>query len=80
MRSKSKMFVMYGFRLDDEDDTAYFGESNKIVTELAAARRFFSKPRKGQKGFGTPEQWLEFINSAPDLNQGYRFHLVPVTL
>ena len=47
MRSKSKTFVMYGFRLDDEDDTAYFGESNKIVTELAAARRFFSKPRKG---------------------------------
>ena len=80
MSSKNKTYVMYGYHLQNEDDTAYFGERNKIVTEVEAARRFYSKPRKRQKGFGSPRQWLDFINSDSDLNQGYKFHLVAVLL
>ena len=80
MSSEAKTYVMYGYHLQNEDDTAYFGERNKIVTEIEAARRFYSRPRKRQKGFGSPQQWLDFINSDPDLNQGYKFHLVSVLL
>lgn len=70
---------MYGFKLSDIDMTAYFGEDLKIVTDIAIARRFPSKKRRGQKGFGTPEQWLNFINSDSSINQGYKFHLVSVS-
>lgn len=51
----SKTYVMYGYSLHNEDDTAYYGERNKIVTDIDAAKRFYSKPRKRQKGFGTPQ-------------------------
>ena len=76
----SKTYVMYGYSLHNEDDTAYYGERNKIVTDIDAAKRFYSKPRKGQKGFGTPRQWLALVNDDPDLSQGYKFHLVAVVV
>jgi len=74
----NKIYVMYGYKLSDEDMTAYFGEDLQLVTELSAARRFPSKKARGQKSFGTPQQWVNLINEDSELNQGYKFHLVLV--
>jgi len=64
---------MYGFKLSDIDMTAYFGEDLKLVEDMTLARRF-----KSTKKSGSPQDWLNLINNDPDLNQGYKFHLVPV--
>lgn len=59
----------------DEDPKAK--TTYKIVDRLEA-KRFPSQNASHVKGFGTPQQWLEFFNSDPDLD-GWKFHLVKVT-
>lgn len=77
-KANNKGYVLYGFNLGNDEETAYFGENNDLVPDLLDARVFRAKPKKGQIGFGTPLQWLEMINSDPDLNKNFKFHLVPV--
>lgn len=69
-------YVLYGFNKDKEVDVGYFGKGLVVVDDKEDAMVFPSKPKENQKGFGSPEQWLEFINSDDDLNHGYKFHLV----
>ena len=75
---QNKTYVMYGFNKDAIVETGYFGKDLTIVQDMVDAKKFPSKKRPRQKGFGTPEQWLEFINADNDLNHGYKFHLVSV--
>lgn len=75
---QNKTYVLFGFNKHDEDDTGYFSINLDITSELCMAKRFPSKKRRGQKGFGTPKQWLDFINNDSELNKGFKFHLVPV--
>lgn len=67
---------MYGFNVEKPVFVGYFGKDLNIVDDIDLAMKFPSKPKEGQVGFGTPEQWLEFVNDDFDLNKGYKFHLV----
>ena len=74
--SKKTSYVMFGYNKDDIDQVGYFSEDLKITDDVDKAKVFKSENVDNLKGFGTPEQWLEFINSDDSLNQGYIFHLV----
>ena len=74
--SKAKCYVLYGFKKTEPESVGYFGKEFDIVDEIGIAMKFPVKPKEGQTGFGTPKQWLEFINDDIDLNKGYKFHLV----
>lgn len=74
--SKAECYVLYGFKKAEPASVGYFGKELGIVDEIDIAMKFPVKPKEGQIGFGTPEQWLEFINDDKDLNKGYKFHLV----
>lgn len=76
-----KNYVMYGYNLADENDTGYFGKNLQIVTDINAAMLFPNKPRKNKRGFGSPQQWLDFLNDPNEkLNHGFKFHLVMTNL
>lgn len=75
-RRKTEYFLLFGFDESDIDNVGFFGKSNEIVQDEDDAKKFF-KPRKGKSG--TPEQWLKMINEDPDLNHGFKFHLVKRT-
>lgn len=71
--------------VDEEECAAYIPDvgywtQKKIVTELQDATLFPDKNDFGIKGFGTPKQWLDFINSDKSLNHGYKLHLIKTCL
>lgn len=71
--------------VDEEECSTYIPDvgywtQKKIVTELQDATLFPDKDAFGIKGFGTPKQWLDFINSDKSLNHGYKLHLVKTCL
>ena len=81
MSSKSKSYVMYGYNKLNIDEVGYFGKNLQIVEDLNDAMIFKTKRNKRQKGFGSPEKWLNFLNDPnEELNHGFIFHLVAVTL
>ena len=75
-------YVMYGYNKDNQDQVGYLsfssqaGHTYNIVPDLAQAKRFPSKDKKN-KDFGTPEQWLDFFDNDPELDD-WSFHLVKV--
>ena len=71
-----KTYVLYGFNKSNEEEIGFFGKKLDITSNQDEAMRFPTSAKKGQIGFGTPEQWLEFINADDDINHGYKFHLV----
>lgn len=75
-------YVMFGFNRDDIDDTGYLGKKcdmkSLVVQDIHDALLFPDKNVTGSKGFGTPEQWLEFWNTNED--NPYKFHLVKTCL
>lgn len=72
-----------GFNKDNEDETgmlAFDNESKKpykIVQDMHDALKFPSVNVNNVSGFGTPEQWLKFFNTEPELSS-WKFHLVKV--
>ena len=76
-------FVLMGFNKDNEDETgmlAFDNESKKpykIVNDIKEALKFPSKNVNNVNGFGTPDQWLEFFNREPEL-ENWKFHLMKV--
>ena len=75
-KSKKASYVMFGYCKNDIDKVGYFSNDLNITEDVNKAKVFISKNIEGVKGFGTPEQWLEFINTDSSLNHGYYFHLV----
>lgn len=85
------MFIMYGFKRDNVDKTAYLkvckeGESSshgiyKVLKDSDEATLFPSKPvdEEHAKGFGTPKQWAKFFNEEEVLS-GWCFHPIPAVL
>lgn len=73
---KKTSYVMFGYCKSDIDQVGYFGDDLEITEDVSKARVFTTENVNNIKGFGTPEQWLEFINSDDSLNHGYFFHLV----
>lgn len=51
--------------------------SYKIVGYIKDALKFPSKNVDKVSGFGTPEQWLEFFSSEPELKD-WKFHLMKI--
>ena len=84
-------YVLFGFNAaqaaahdDDESmnaepETGYWTQQ-KIVSALQDAALFPDKNKFGIEGFGTPQQWCEFINDDKSLNHGYKLHLVKTCL
>lgn len=71
--------VLFGFNKEDEDQVGYFamdGSRPFVTTEEALAKCFPLRKKRGQTGFGTPQQWCEFVNSDFHLCCGYKFHVV----
>lgn len=72
-----------GYNKDNEDETgmlAFDNESKKsykIVNDVKEALKFPSKNINSIDGFGTPEQWLDFFNKEPEL-ENWKFHLIKV--
>jgi len=81
--SDVKWFALMGYNKDNEDETgmlAFDNESKKpykIVNDVKEALKFPSKNINNIEGFGTPEQWLDFFNKEPEL-ENWRFHLIKV--
>ena len=83
---KSGRYVMFGFNRNDIDEAGYLGrpvheESGitfPIVQDVKDALVFPRSNENHVKGFGTPEQWLDFWNS--DEDNVFKFHLVKVTI
>ena len=73
---KKASYVMFGYCKDNIDQVGYFSKDLKITDDVSEAKVFTAENVNNIKGFGTPEQWLEFINSDCSLNHGYFFHLV----
>lgn len=67
---------MFGYCKDDIDKVGYFSNDLDITEDASKAKVFMAENVSNIKGFGTPEQWLEFINTDSSLNHGYCFHLV----
>ena len=78
-----KWFALMGYNKDNEDETGMLGidleakKPYKIVHDMNEALKFPSENVNNVKGFGTPDQWLKFFNSEPDLDN-WKFHLVKV--
>lgn len=74
---RRKYAVLYGFNIDDKDDTGYLalGDNGPRVTKnwLDAARFSLS----AEPGKGTPRDWCEFFKGEAALSR-WRFH--PVTM
>lgn len=83
---KVDRYVMFGFNRSDMDDIGYLGKPIQlkneiifpIVPDVEDALVFPSSNENHVKGFGTPEQWLDFWNS--DEDNVFKFHLVKVTI
>lgn len=74
-------YVMFGFSRDDIDVVGYLGKRDEdgkevfaVVDDMEDAVLFPEKNVENVKGFGTPQQWLEYWNSDETLN--FKFHLV----
>lgn len=90
-KQKAAFYVLFGFNVaqaasheEDEDlhvepETGYWTQE-KIVSELRDAALFPDKNAFNIQGFGTPQQWLDFINTDRSLSHGYKFHLVKTCL
>ena len=71
--------ILFGFCKDDEDQVGYFAMENGhsfVSTEEELAMHFPLRKKRGQVGFGTPQQWCDLVNSDEDLCHGYKFHVV----
>ena len=75
-KSELKWYVLYGFCKDDIDKTGYFQAPASIVEDADEATYFPTQNVDKTKGFGTPKQWLDFVNNDDSVNNGYEFHLV----
>ena len=83
---KNANYVMYGFCLADPDDVGYLATipndvecENVICDDIKEAKLFPSANVNGITGFGTPEQWLKFVNDEfKDIygEGAWKFHLV----
>lgn len=71
-------FVLFGYNKNNIEETGYFGGPNTIVTSSLDAMRFYSQNINNVKGFGTPKQWEELINSDSEMNSNFCFHLVKI--
>lgn len=82
-----RMFVMYGFKKNNIDTTAYLqirkdGSKGKhgiykIVHEEDDATRFPDKNINNIEGFAPPQKWAKFFNEEEDLS-GWCFHPIAV--
>lgn len=73
-----KYYILFGYNKSDIDEVGYFGKNGLITKVKQQAKIFPSKNIYKIKGFGSPKQWLDFINNDEQLNYGYKFHLVCV--
>lgn len=91
MKAKKNInYAMYGFCLNDLDEVGYLAkiptdenDEDVITDDIKNAKLFPSINEDGITGFGTPEQWLEFVNEEFKDIYGpyaYKFHLVKTTL
>ena len=89
-KTEAANYVMYGFCLADPDDVGYLAsipqdmESEGIIAEdIHDAKLFPNTNVDGITGFGTPQQWLKFINAEFKEIYGpyaWKFHLVKTCL
>ena len=82
-KARVKWFALMGYNKDNEDETGMLGldfnakKLYKIVHDVQEALKFPSMNIDNVKGFGTPEQWLDFFNHEPDLER-WKFHLIKI--
>lgn len=86
-KKNSANYAMYGFRLSSPDDVGYLakmpGKKFAMTDDVREAKLFPESNAEDQAGFGSPEQWLEFVNAElKDMfgDAAYVFHLVKTTL
>lgn len=86
-KNKPANYVMYGFRLSSPDDVGYLaempGKKFAMTEDIREAKLFPESNTDGRSGFGSPAQWLEFVNAElKDMfgDAAYVFHLVKTTL
>lgn len=87
---KNVNYVMFGFCLADPADVGYLAtipndaECEDVITyNIREAKLFPSTNVNGITGFGTPKQWLKFVNEEfKDIYGPYawKFHLVKTCL
>jgi hypothetical protein len=89
---KSKRWcVLFGFKRNNHSETGCLAfrtqdeiKANpklgiyKIVDNAALAKHFPCENYDDVSGFATPEKWLEFFSSEPELKE-WKFHLVKRT-
>ena len=83
-------YVMFGFSLADPDETGFLAkiptdveDEDIICDDMKEAKVFPASNEDGITGFGTPQQWLEFVNEEfKDIYGPYawKFHLVKTCL
>ena len=83
-------YVMYGFCKSAQDKVGYLAkiphnadDEDVIVDDIKQAKLFPETDKNGITGFGTPKQWLDFVNSEFDEIYGldaWKFHLVKTCL
>jgi hypothetical protein len=73
-----------GYNRKDKDQQGMLGMSDgkgtssyKIVDYVKDALKFPSQNVDKASDFGTPEQWLEFFSSEPEL-KNWKFHLMKI--
>lgn len=71
-----KWYVLFGFNKNDDTKTGYFKAPSEIVDDINKASSFPTQNVLSVEGFGTPHQWLDFVNEDNGLNNGFQFHLV----
>ena len=77
--------MLYGFRLDNKDETGYLSINKStntknvynIVEDVEDAMKFPSENVYNLSGFGTPKQWSTFFKGESEL-EDWKFHLVKV--
>lgn len=87
---KNVNYVMYGFCIGATDEVGYLAkipthidDENVITDDIKDAKLFPSINVNGITGFGTPEDWLKFVNEEFHEIYGpyaYKFHLVKTCL
>lgn len=76
----ARYYVLFGHDLDDPEKVGYFSNTLKITDDADCAKVFPDINVNRVKGFGPPEAWRDFINSDPELNHNFKFHLVRTTV
>ena len=83
-------YAMYGFCKSAQDEVGYLakipckaGDEDVIADDIKRAKLFPETNENGITGFGSPKQWLDFVNS--EFNEIYgpnawKFHLVKTCL